>query len=216
MIDKELFLTTDIPEPLPKNELEEYLKRISCGDKVARDIVIVHNIRLVFNRIYNKFKNVSFESKELVSIGIIGLIKAVDTFDFDRNIQFTTYASKCIDNEILCFLRTNKKHLNNISIYEEVFISALKDGSNMTLEETLVDRNVDIVFDYEQKEENIYIRKLVEQLEGRDREIIKLYFGFYDDRKYNQREIAEIFNLSQAHVSKLITKSVKSLRKKFK
>lgn len=106
---EELFIESKLLKPLPKKELYSYLEQCKQGNLKTREQIIIHNIRLVLNQIIKKFANTSYDKKELVSIGIIGLVKSVDTFDLDKKFEFTTYAIRCIDNEILMFLRKAKK-----------------------------------------------------------------------------------------------------------
>lgn len=203
-----LIMEQELPKPLTRNELYECLKLMKMGNDKARQVVIIHNIRFVLYQV-SKFSNVPYDKDELVSVGLIGLIKSVDTFNIDRNFEFATYASRCIINEILLFIRKSKKYINDESLHTSV----LKDynGIEIKLEDTLEDIKVNFVSDYEKKETCYEIRNLLDTLSGRDKEIIMLRFGFFD-RVYNQREISEMLNISQSLVSRLIIKALKKLR----
>ena len=199
-----------LPQPLPKDETYKLIQLAATGSEEARDKLITHNIRLVLYEVSNKFLNVDYDKKDLVSIGNIGLLKAIDTYDVSKGFEFAAYAARCIDNEILMFLRKLKKHQNTDSIDRVVFRD--KDGSELKLEDKLSDGS-DLVEDHEQKETHNIIRKLVKELPDRDKEIVMLHFGFYNDRIYTQKEIADKFNISQSYVSRLIIKIVKRLGK---
>ena len=189
----DLFIESKLPNPLNNKELISYFEKMRAGDKLAREIIIRHNIKLVLNQILKKFGNSQYEKKELVSIGLIGLVKSVDTFDISKDKQFSTYATRCIDNEILMFMRKGKKYSKEQSL------------------DTLSDETADFVAEYERKESIKIIRELVNELEGREKEIILLYFGFYDDKQYTQEEIANIFDISRAYVQRLIQNTLNNL-----
>lgn len=182
------------------------------GDLDARKILISHNILFV-SYISAKFAKdyyglIDFE--EFFEVGLEGLIKAVDTFDIGKSNAFTTYAFVCINNQIKMFLRKAKKYILNSSF--ETVLATDKDGNNEKLEGKLKDSNVNIESDYESKETILIIRELVELLPDRDKEIIKLYYGFYDNRCYTQSEISEKVGLSQVYISRLILKIIRLLR----
>lgn len=210
MNSNELFIDDDIPESLSRSEIYFYFEKLKSGDTEAREIIIEHNIRLVLYRVKKLFYNVPYEAKELVSIGLIGLIKSVDTFDTTKKLQFSTYASRCIDNEILMFLKKEKKHSNDKSFDEPLKIN--KEGIQLSIEDILRDESSNLASDYERKETYLIIRQLVEDLPERDKKIITLNFGFIDDKPLTQREIAKQLNLSQSYVSRLITKILKHIK----
>ncbi len=210
MVYEELFIESNkLPKPLSKSELYSYLKQYKQGDLSAREKVIIHNIRLVLNQVSKKFANTPYDKKELVSIGIVGLINSVDTFDMDKSIKFATYAIKCINNEILMFLRKGEKNIADQSIYKPIGIA--KDGTEKILADILEDDTFDFVSEYEDQITYNEVRKAVYNLPDRDREIILLYFGFIDNHQYTQNEIAEKFQMSRSYVSRLITKIVKRI-----
>lgn len=199
-----------LPHPLSKEEVFELIQKVNRGSKEARDKLISHNIRLVLYEVTNKFQNVNYDKKDLVSIGNIGLLKAIDTYDLSKEFEFATYAARCIDNEILMFLRKLKKDQNIDSLDRVIFHD--KDGSEIRLEDKLSD-NSDLVEDHENKITNNIIREVINELPERDKKIIMLHFGFYNDKVYTQSEIADMFNISQSYVSRLIQKIVKKIGK---
>ena len=149
MNTNELFIDANkLPQPLPKSQVNELLDKVKHGDEDAIKMIIEHNIRLVLYQVNNKFKSVEYDKKDLVSIGNIGLIKAVTTFDKSKNVEFATYATRCIDNEILMFLRKLKKDQKVDSL--DKTITHDKEGKELKIEDTISDEN-DIVEDYEKK-----------------------------------------------------------------
>lgn len=207
----DMFVDSNLPSPLTKDQIYEYFNKYQLGDESAKNIIISHNIRLVIY-IAKRFINTSYDMEELVSIGLIGLLKSVDTFDLSKNIEFATYASRCINNEILMFLKKNKRHLSNKSLEDPVITDY--DGNALKIEDILNDDNSDFVSDYENTETYEIIRKIVEELPDGEKEIIMLRFGFYDDKIYTQKQIAEKLNISQSYISRLISKIVKKIGKK--
>ena len=198
-----------IPEPISKKELTNLFKLVKEGSMEAREKIILHNIRLVVYEINKKFMDFNYDKDDLFSIGILGLIKAVDSYDMTKGYEFSTYAIKCIDNEILMLMRDSKKRINIISL-ENIVSRNNDDEDGIKIQDQLTD-------DYNLEEENekfeVYkiIRELVHKLQGEDREVIMLYFGFYNNRHYKQHEIATKLNISQAKVSRIIKKTINSL-----
>lgn len=199
-------VTDDLPQPLPNEELYHLLKLIREGSKEAYDKLVEHNIRLVIYEVNSRFKNVNYSKEDLVAIGTEGLINAINTYDLSNNSKFSYYATKCIDNIILKFLRQIKKEKNVDSLDRIIFENS--DGREIRLSETISD-DVSIVENYENKELHKIVREVVMDLPERDREIIMRYFGFYNDKVYTQQEIANKFNITQQEVSRLISKNVK-------
>ena len=206
---KNVFITSDLLEPLSDEEVEYYFREERYWKAQARDNFIHHNIRLVLNEVRARFSQNS-DLEELVSVGLIGLIKSVDTFNIDLNFKFSTYAAKCIDNEILMFLKKRKKFILEKSLDIPIGMED-KFGNVQILMDVLVDEKTDIASEYEKKVVCEEIRKIVYQLPDRDREIILLYFGFFNDHTYMQKEIAEKFNISQSYVSRVIIRNVKKI-----
>ena len=196
---------------LTNTQMVDYFKKYESGDMSARDAIIYHNIIVVISRVVKVFYSFPFDKKDLVSIGIQGLIKAVDTFDSSKNNKFATYATRCITNEILMFIRSEKKYINDRSLQETIYESN-GDYKETSLSDILSD-DVDISLEYEKKEEYKTIRELVNELPDRDKKIIMLKYGFIDDRCYTQLEIASILNISQSYISRLINKINKKLGK---
>ncbi len=201
-----------LPKPLKETELISYFERLQAGDTSACSIIFEHKMRLVYNEVLKKY-SYYHDLSELISLGLMGLYKSILRFDISKNKKFSTYAVRCIDNEIIIYLRKENKNFPIQSLYNPVYKD--NNGKNITLEGTLVAENIDIVKDYERKETNKIIRQLVEELPNKKKEIIKLYFGFYD-REYSQQEIANKFHITIAYVSLIIKKELTYLAQKLK
>lgn len=199
-----------IPKKLPKEEMYDLLSKVSQGDTDARQKLIEHNIRLVIYEVNGRFNTLEYDKSELVSIGILGLVKAVDTYDASKKIEFSTYAARCIDNEILMFIRRLKKEKCVDSLDRP--IGGEGSDKKIKLEDT-ISSDVDIETSYEDEEDYAEVRRIVYSLPEREREIIMLSFGFYDGRVYKQREIADKLNISRSYASRLIAKIVKDIKK---
>lgn len=202
----------EVSQPLSKAKLYECFKNYQEGDLSARETIIKCNIRLVMSEVIRKFSQTGYEKEDLLSIGLIGLIKSVDTFDINRNYEFATYATRCIDNEILMFLRRGKKSFNDISLEDDVKVD--DSGHALKIEDLICDINSDIELNHENKETYEIIRQILTTLPPREKEIIMLHFGFIDDKLYTQGEIALKLNLSQAHISRIIKKTLNNIRKR--
>ncbi len=209
----ELFIDNNIKEPLDENTLKSYFIKMKEGDLKARDIIITHNIKLVLGRVVKRFGNTDYEKNELVSVGIIGLLKSVDTFDITKGLKFSTYACRCIDNEILMYIKKSKKYNNVRSIDDPLTLD--DEGNDCFIEETLTDDN-DFVMDYEKKEIIKILNKLVNELDTREKEIIMLYFGFNNDERFTERQIASKLNISRTYVSKILRGALNKLSIKLK
>ena len=203
--------TDTLPPPLTSLQEADVFKRLSEGDAAARDTLIVHNLRLVVY-IAKKFESTGIGMEDLVSIGSIGLIKAVNTFCPDKKIKLATYASRCIENEILMFLRKTSQHRVEVSIDEPLNI--YWDGNELLLsdilgtDEDIVSRNI------ENEAEREMLRDAVSKLEPREREIMELRFGFADGQEKTQKEVAEAIGISQSYISRLEKKIIRKLRTK--
>ena len=205
-----LFIDNNLPKPLNKNVINDYFMNLPM-DSSYRTKIIYHNIRFVISIVNNKFVTTNYSKAELVELGIIGLIKSVDTFDYTKNINFLTYASTCIENEILMFLRSDKKN-QNIESLEKKFIF---DDEEISLEELNSDKmisDIDIIGDYEEKELYTIIDDIVTKLPSVKRIIVEKYFGFYDNKPVRQQEIANYLNLSQSYVSRVLKKTLKEIK----
>lgn len=202
----------NLPDFLPDSQLYELLNKAKKDDEDAIKIVAEHNIKLVLMIVNKNFKTVEWDKNELISIGNIGLLKAIQSFDKEKNVQFSTYASKCINNEILMFLRKLKKYKNVDSLDRPIYNSI--DGyNNIKLEDTITD-GTDIEADYDKLVTYEIVREVVTNLPPRDKKIITLYFGFDDNIPHNQYEIADILSVSQSYISKSMTKILAEIEKK--
>lgn len=200
------------PKPLSKREEEECFRLMSEGDKDAKNRLIEHNLRLVAH-IVKKYAPAHADQDELISIGTIGLIKAVSTFDYTKGARFATYASRCIDNEILMNFRAAKKSAGDVYINEPVETD--KDGNSLTLMD-LIDDGQDI---HEQVDMLIKSRQLYvflgKCLDKRELEIIVNRYGLYGKRPHTQNETAEMLGISRSYVSRIEKKAVEKLRKMY-
>ena len=200
------------PKPLSEKKEREYLEKMAQGDADAKNKLIEHNLRLVAH-IIKKYYGVSSEQEDLVSIGTIGLIKAINTFKPDKNIRLSSYASRCIENEILMHFRSVKKSAQDISINET--IDTDKDGNQLTLLDIMAVDD-DIIDNLDKK---LNIKKLGqyinEELEEREKKIIILRYGLDGRKPVTQKQIAKQMNISRSYVSRIETKALKKLRKRF-
>ncbi len=201
--------TDKLPPPLTKEEEEYYLVMASDGDNFARDKLIEHNLRLVVF-LAKKYENTGVDLEDLVSIGTIGLMKGVKTFSMDKNIKLATYASRCIDNEILMYLRKNKRVKTEISFDESLSFDA--DGNELHLEDVL-GTDADIVTKPLEDVENKHLMlEEVNKLAKRDKEIITLRYGLDGKVEKTQKEVANILGISQSYISRIEKKVIKKLK----
>ena len=200
MSSNELFIeSSNLPKPLTKDEIKALVIEMQNGSAEAREKLIIHNIRLVINEAVNKFSSYIIDKKDFVSVGIIGLIKAVDNFDLSKNIEFSSFAVKCIDNEILMFLNKNTKYLETDSI--DRVISEDQDGSELRVIDLLVsDEN--IADDYEYSEVLDILISLVEKLPEKEQSIIKHYYGICNSKMMNQKDLATLIGVDKSVISK--------------
>jgi len=198
-----------LPPPLSKEEEEYYLVMSADGDLFARDKLIEHNLRLVVF-LAKKYENTGVDLEDLVSIGTIGLMKGIKTFSMDKNIKLATYASRCIDNEILMFLRKNKRVKAEISFDENLSYDA--EGNELHLEDIL-GTEPDIVT---KPLEDDYNKRLmmseINKLNGRDREIIVMRYGLFDQEEKTQKEVADLLGISQSYISRIEKKVIRRLK----
>lgn len=199
------------PEPLSKTEEEFYLRKYFEGDKAARDKLIEHNLRLVAH-IAKKYANSEQELEDLISIGTIGLIKAIDSFKGDKGYKISTYASKCVDNEILMHIRATKKIKSEVSM--NTIIGTDKDGNDMELVDTLdsdVKDAIDTIYNKMMSEQVInYINN---KLSKRERYIMNLRYGLNGNEQKTQQQIADELGISRSYVSRIETKIQNKLNK---
>lgn len=198
------------PKPLKKKEEEEALERLARGDKNARALLIERNLRLV-SHIVKKYYSKTNDTEDLISIGTIGLIKAIDSFKPDKGIRLATYASRCIENEILMHFRNIKKNASDVYLGDS--LESDRDGNPLTLQDTISD-NRDMAEDLEKK---IRWEKAAEYLENledeREREIIILRYGLDNKKPLTQREVAARLNISRSYVSRIEKKVLSDMRK---
>ena len=194
------------PEPLSSKEEKEYLELMKNGDDNARKVLIERNLRLVAH-IAKKYSSTGVEIDDLISIGSIGLIKGINSFNPDKSIKIATYAAKCIENEILMYLRSNKKRISDVYLNEP--IGKDKDDNEVTLQEVLEnnDRNVEDEVDLKLKIKQLY-EKMKNILKDREKLIIELRFGLKGDKPRTQKEIAKMMNISRSYVSRIESKAI--------
>ncbi len=200
---------SSFPKPLSKEKEQEYLKKSANGDKDAKEILVKHNLRLVAH-IAKKYANYG-DNDELISIGSIGLMKAIESFKSDKGTSLATYASRCIENEILMTMRTSKKHRSNVSLNEPIGVD--KDGNELVIMDMLEsDQNV-----IEDVENSIMMEKLSQitnsALDEREYQIIKLRYGLENTGALTQREVAKKFNISRSYVSRIEKKALEKIKK---
>ena len=201
--------TDKLPEPLSKEAEEFYLVMAQDGDIMAKDKLIEHNLRLVVF-LAKKYENVKVDLEDLVSIGTIGLIKAINTYSMEKSIKLATYASRCIDNEILMYLRKNKKTNSEISLEESLSYDA--EGNELHLEDIigtdpdLVPKNI-----FEKDDKKIILEE-IDKLNKRDKEIMTLRYGLEGHAERTQKEVADILGISQSYISRIEKKVIKKLK----
>lgn len=198
-----------LPPPLTKDEEAIILKKILSGDERAREPLIVHNLRLVVY-IAKKFENTNVNIEDLISIGTIGLIKAVNTFSPSRNIKLATYASRCIENEILMFLRKSTQTKMEISIEEP--LNTDWDGNELLLCDVLGSDEDTVSADLEQEMERAMLLEAVSKLNTREAMIMELRFGLNGNTEHTQKQVADLLGISQSYISRLEKKIISRLR----
>ncbi len=206
--------STDIlPPPLSKEEEYELALKSSEGDKLARDKLIEHNLRLVVF-LAKKYENTGYDIEDLVSIGSIGLIKGINTYKADKNIKLATYVSRCISNEILMFLRKNKKKKVEVSLEETLNYDS--EGNTLALEDVL-GTDEDIVLENVSKcEEAKYLSSELNTLNDREKLIMTLRYGLNNTEEYTQKEVANMLGISQSYISRIEKKVIKRIKETIK
>lgn len=199
-----------LPEPLNKEEEEALLARLRAGENAVREDLIIHNLRLVVY-IAKKFESSGVNIEDLISIGTIGLIKAVNTFRPEKNIKLATYASRCIENEILMFLRKTVSHKADVSIDEPLNVDW--DGNELLLSDILGSAADEIHEGIEYDDEKQMLIQSIQKLPQRERTIMCLRFGIGGGREYTQKEVAELLGISQSYISRLEKRILERLRK---
>lgn len=202
------------PEPLTSEEEKVALEKFKQGDEEARNLLIERNLRLVVH-VCKKYANTNIDQDDLLSIGTIGLIKGVNSFDIDKGSKLSTYVSRCIDNEVLMYLRSIKKL--NAEVYLNEPIGKDKDDNVITLEEVLEndDKSIEDVVDTKMKVKRMY-HKIKKVLKDREKTIIELRFGLRGDKPKTQKEIAKMLGISRSYVSRIETKAIEKLADGFK
>lgn len=201
---------TSFKKPLSEQEEKETFLLMKSGDKQAEEKLISHNLRLVAH-ISRKYKNSNIENEDLISIGTIGLMKAIKTFDYSKGNNFSTYASRCIENEILMNFRSNKK--NAQAVFLDDIISTDKDGNKLSLYEVLCDNSPSVDNQIENKLLYKKIEKIVlTKLENREKEIIIKRFGLFGEIPKTQFELAKELKISRSYISRLEKKAIKTIQ----
>ena len=200
------------PEPLSHDEEEKLVELSRTGDKSARNKLIEHNLRLVAH-IVKKYDSKNEFNDDLISIGTIGLIKGVDSYSKKHNTRLTTYAARCIENEILMFYRNNKKHSKNISINEPVGFD--KEGNEITILDILKTQSPDYVNDMHTKNNIKLLKKYFNILSAREKEIIIKRYGLNDEDEVTQKEIAKKLGISRSYVSRIEKRALTKMLREF-
>ena len=200
----------DLPPPLSKEEEEAAFEGLRTGSQAAKDALITHNLRLVVY-IAKKFESTGIGIEDLISIGTIGLIKAVNTFSPDKNIKLATYASRCIENEILMFLRKASQYKSEISIEEPLNIDW--DGNELLLSDVLGTEEDVVNENIESEAEKRLLLESVAKLPERERFIMEKRFGLVDGKELTQKEVADLIGISQSYISRLEKRIIKRLRR---
>lgn len=216
-IKNNLFFTTSysiniFPSPLSKEEEDEEIRKMLNGDKSARSKLIEHNLRLVAH-IVKKYDASKEEQDDLISIGTIGLIKGIDSYKEDKNVRLTTYAAKCAENEILMYFRSNKKNLTNVSINDSIGYD--KDGNEITFEDIIKDTNKDIIDEVNLKNEINLLKKYINVLTEREKEIIIMRYGLLNSQELTQKQIAKKMHISRSYVSRIEKRALVKMLKEF-
>lgn len=202
-----------LPPPLSKEEETRLVLLSQDGDLMARNKLIEHNLRLVVF-LSKKYENTGLELEDLVSIGTLGLIKAVKTYRLDKNIKLATYASRCIENEILMDLRKNKKRRSEISLEDS--LSYDSEGNELRLEDILGTEDDIVTKNIEQEQEKKLLIKEINDLNERDRKIMIMRYGLFNTKEVTQKDVAEMLGISQSYISRIEKKVIKRLKEVIK
>ena len=200
------------PSTLNKKDEEKYLNQMVMGDKDARSKLIEHNLRLVAH-IVKKYENSSYDPDDLISIGTIGLVKGIDSYKMNKKVKLTTYAARCIENEILMHLRSNKKHLNNVSLNDSLGYD--KDGNEINLIDVIKMENKDITEEINTKDNVELLYKYINKLTNREKEIIIRRYGLFNNKEMTQKEIAKEMMISRSYVSRIEKRAISKILKEF-
>ena len=200
----------NLPAPLTKEREDRILSQIDSGEYKNRELLVIHNLRLVVY-IARKFENTGVVIEDLVSIGTIGLIKAVHTFCPSKKIKLATYASRCIENEILMYLRKTSNQKNEMSIDEPLNVDW--DGNELLLSDVLGSDNDVVNRNIEMEDEKKQLLKLVSCLEDREKQIMIMRFGLFGSKEFTQKEVADILGISQSYISRLEKRIISKLKR---
>ena len=201
------------PDPLSKEEEDKCIELARLGDRDARNKLIEHNLRLVAH-IVKKYDHRKDDVDDLISIGTIGLIKGVDSFSYKHGTRLTTYAAKCIENEILMYYRSDKKHNKNISNNESIGFD--KDGNEITFLDILKTPKPDFEFDIQKKDNLLLLKKYFNVLTEREKQIITKRYGLDNQDEITQKEIAKQLGISRSYVSRIEKRALTKIFKEFK
>ncbi len=201
------------PDPLTKEEEKKCVSLMHMGDKEARNKLIEHNLRLVAH-IVKKYDHKKNDVDDLISIGTIGLIKGVDSFSYKKGTRLTTYAAKCIENEILMYYRSDKKNSKNISLNESIGFD--KDGNEITFLDILKTPKPDFENDIQKKDNIVLLKKYFNVLNEREKEIIIKRYGLNNEEEVTQKEIAKQLGISRSYVSRIEKRALTKIFKEFK
>lgn len=201
------------PQPLSEGDEIKYLRLLADGDEHARNVLVEHNLRLVAH-IVKKFENTGEDSEDLISIGTIGLIKAIESFSVDKGTKLATYAARCIENEILMHLRSLKKTRKDVSLHDP--IGTDKEGNEITLIDVLGTETDEVLDEVQLKLEKLKIYNRLQFLDEREQEVIRGRFGLPDGEEKTQREIAEELGISRSYVSRIEKRALTKLLHEFR
>ena len=197
-----------LPPPLEAKEEEDLVRKSNSGDVDARNKLIEHNLRLVVF-LSKKYDNTMYDLEDIVSIGTIGLIKAINTYKLDKNIKLATYASRCIDNEILMFLRKNKKRNSEVSFEDAVNYDS--EGNELHIEDIYGTEEDIIEKSIQDKDNKIILESEIKKLHDRDKKIIEERYGLFGKKELTQKELADKLSISQSYISRIEKKVIKKL-----
>ena len=202
------------PKPLSIQEEREYLKRYKEGDLEAREVLISRNLRLVAH-VVKKYQQSGYETDDLLSVGTIGLIKAVNTFNAEKGSRLATYAVKCVENEILMLLRSHKKYSREVSLYEPIGVD--KDGESIHLVDVIQMENEDVL---EQMILDQDVRELYQAyktcLNDNEKQVVRMRYGLFGGKEYTQREIAQAMGLSRSYISRIEKRGLEKIGKEMR
>ena len=201
--------TDKLPPPLSKEEELNYVIKYQNGDNKAKDILIEHNLRLVVF-IAKKYESTGYDIEDLVSIGSIGLIKGINTYKIDKNIKLATYASRCIANEILMYVRKNKNRKGEISLEDALNYDA--EGNELHLEDILGTDDNTVTDEIINKFDKIKLKEEIKLLDERDKQIMIMRYGLFNTKEYTQKEVADLLGISQSYISRIEKKVINELK----